>query len=43
VLRQALFAADLPAATADAAGGAHALMQASDQVLARMLAWAAAP
>ncbi len=42
VLRQAAFAADLPAATADAAGGAHALMQASDQVLARMLVWAAA-
>lgn len=42
VLRQAAFAADLPAASADAAGGAHALMQASDQVLARTLAWAAA-
>jgi len=43
MLRQAVFAADLPAATADAAGGAHALTQASDQVLARTLAWAAAP
>ena len=43
LLRQAAFAAELPAATADAAGGAHALRQASDQALARALAWAAAP
>jgi cholesterol transport system auxiliary component len=43
VLRQAAFAVDLPAATADAPGGAHALMQASDQVLARTLDWALAP
>lgn len=43
VLHQAAFAADVPAATGDAAGGAHALMQAADQVLARTLAWAAAP
>jgi len=42
VLRQQAFAEDVAAASADAQGGARALVQASDAALARVIDWAAA-
>lgn len=38
---QKTFAVEKPAATADAAGGAHALSAAADQLVGELLAWAA--
>jgi ABC-type uncharacterized transport system auxiliary subunit len=43
ILRQQAFAEEVAAATADAPGGARALVQASDALLARVIGWAAAP
>jgi cholesterol transport system auxiliary component len=42
VMRQRAFTEEVPSATPDAPGGARALVQASDTILARVLAWAAA-
>jgi cholesterol transport system auxiliary component len=42
VLRQQAFAEEVAATTADAPGGARALVQASDAALARVIDWAAA-
>jgi len=42
LLRQKAFAEEAPSASADAPGGARALVQATDAVLARVLAWARA-
>lgn len=41
VLHQRTFTEEVPAATADASGGAHALAKASDAALAAVIAWAA--
>jgi cholesterol transport system auxiliary component len=41
VLRQQTFAEEVPAASADAPGGARALTQATDAVLARLIHWTA--
>jgi cholesterol transport system auxiliary component len=42
VLRQQAFAEEVPAATADASGGARALANAADATVARVIEWAAA-
>lgn len=42
-VRSAMFRAQVPARTADAAGGAQAFSEASDQLIEQVFIWAAAP